>query len=376
MRIAVLRELAAGERRVALTPDAVKRLAPAHEVRVERGAGEPAGFDDAGYEEVGAKLAETADGALDGAELVLVVRPPAVPEVERMPRGAALIGFLDPLASPELVEALAAREILSFSMELIPRTTLAQRMDALSSQATVAGYKCALVAADRLGKFMPMLTTAAGTVPPAKVFVLGAGVAGLMAIATARRLGGVVEAFDIRPVVKEQVESLGARFVGETLEEAETAGGYAKEVTEETKQQEQALLAKHIAKSDIVITTAQVPGRRAPLLITTEMISSMQRGSVIIDLAAESGGNVEGSVPGQEVSVDGVVLIGMANVPSLVATHASQMYSRNVLALLEHLTTDGALSPDFEEEITRGCCVTRDGEVVHPAVRERAAAGA
>jgi H+-translocating NAD(P) transhydrogenase subunit alpha len=381
MKVGVPQEVAPGERRVALVPETVKKLVGSGlEVVVEAGAGVPAGFADAEYAEAGASIVDAA--AAHAADLVVRVAPPAfgrvgeADEVSRLRPGAALMGFLYPLTSAELVKRLAAAKVSSFSMELVPRITIAQRMDALSSQATAAGYIAVLKAAQEVDSFFPMLTTAAGTIPPARVLVIGAGVAGLQAIATARRLGARVKGFDIRPAAAEQVQSLGAQFVGITLEEAETAGGYAKEVTEDQQKQEHELLHRLCAESDVVITTAQVPGRPAPVLITTDMLAAMRPGSVIVDLAAESGGNCEVTVAGETVVQDGVKVIGLINAASELPRNASQMYSRNIHELLRHVVDveAGTVKVDFGDEITRECCVTHDGAIVHE--RTRAAAGA
>jgi NAD(P) transhydrogenase subunit alpha len=370
MHLVVLKEARPGERRVALVPDAMARLRELGlTVSVQSGAGVAAGFIDDAYRDAGAEVVTDAADLLAAGEIVAKVRPPlnAGPssEVDQMRPGSVLIGFLQPLTSPELLRALARREITSFAMELVPRITRAQRMDALSSQATVAGYKAVLLAASATGKFFPMLMTAAGTVPPAKVLVLGAGVAGLQAIATARRLGAVVQGFDIRPAVKEQVESLGATWVGLQMEEAEGAGGYAKEVSAEAQRKEHEHLHKLVAEADIVITTAQIPGRPAPLLITEDMVLAMRPGSVIVDLAAESGGNAAFTSADEEVHKNGVIILGPTELSSTLPLHASQMYSRNVLALLQHLVKDGEIQLDFTDEITSGCLVTHAGEVVH-----------
>ena len=376
MIVAVPVERAAGERRVALVPDVVAQLVRAgYEIRIARGAGEAAGFPDAAYEKAGASIATDGAALYDGAHAVLRVRPPTDDEIAALPKGALLISFLQPALLPETVRALANAGVTSLSMDLVPRITRAQKMDALSSQATVAGYEAALMAASRLNRFFPMLTTAAGTMPPAKVIILGAGVAGLQAIATARRLGAVVSAFDIRPAVKEQVESLGATFVGIVVEDAETAGGYAREVGEDIKQRQHELLRKVVSEVDVVIGTAQIPGRRAPILVTADMIPAMRPGSVIIDLAAETGGNCELTRPGEEFVQDGVTIVGPVNVPSMLSAHASQMYARNIAALLTHVVADGEIRIDLEEEIVRGCCVTHGGSVVHPMARELAGAG-
>ena len=382
MKVGVPREVVPGERRVALSPDgAAKLVERGLEVLVEKGAGVEAGFGDDAYAEAGAAVVDGA--AAWGADVVVKVAPPGIgtdglpDEVARLREGAGFIGFLLPLTSPQLVRRLADRRITAFSMELVPRNTVAQRMDALSSQATAAGYIAALQGALEVDAFFPMLTTAAGTIPPAKVLVIGAGVAGLQAIATARRLGARVKGFDIRPAAAEQVESLGAQFVGITLEQAETAGGYAKEVTEDQQKKEHELLHGLCAESDVVITTAQVPGRKAPVLITDDMIEAMRPGAVVVDLAAESGGNCSATKAGETVVVGGVRVVGMVNPASRLPRNASQMYSKNIFELLTHLLNEenAALAMDLEDEITRECCVTHQGEVVHARTRE-AIAGA
>jgi NAD(P) transhydrogenase subunit alpha len=357
MRVGVPREIAADETRVALVPEAVSKLAgKGFEVIVQRGAGEAASFEDGAYEEAGARLVESVYGE---AEAIVKVQRPSAEEAGRLRDGDVLIAFLQPLSDPAAIEALAARGVVGFAMESIPRTTRAQSMDALSSQATVVGYKAVLIAADRLPKFFPMLTTAAGTVPPAKVLVLGAGVAGLQAIATARRLGAVVSGFDIRPAVKEQVESLGARFLDLGVVAEETAGGYARELTPEEQQRQQEALDQRIPEFDVVITTALVPGRPAPKLIPASAVAGMKPGSVIVDLAAEAGGNCELTVPGEVAVREGVTIVGLTNLPATMPQHASQLYSRNVTALLEHLAPEGELTLDFDDEIIAGACVTR-----------------
>jgi NAD(P) transhydrogenase subunit alpha len=356
---------------VALVPDGVKRLAAAGVVvRVQRGAGWEAGFSDEEYAAVGAELVGD-EAAVWAADVILTVQRPAAEAVARLREGAVLIGMLQPLASPELISELARRKITSFALEALPRITRAQPMDALSSQSTVAGYKAVLLAAAALPKFFPMLVTAAGTLTPAKVLVLGAGVAGLQAIATARRLGAVVQAFDVRPAVKEQVESLGAQFLAVDTSglEAEGAGGYAKELSEEQHRRELELLARHVPGVDVVISTALIPGRPAPLLITEEMVRSMKAGSVIVDLAAEAGGNCQLTKAGSEVVAHGVRIIGPVNLPSTMPFHASHMYSRNISSFLLHLLKDGKIDLNFEDEITAGTCITHAGEVVHAGAR-------
>jgi NAD(P) transhydrogenase subunit alpha len=355
VKVAVPKETAPGERRVALVPEIVSKLtASGIDVIVEAGAGEAASFSDEAFREGGAEV-----GDPWSAEVVAKVRKPSAEEVGRLREGQVLIAFLEPLTDREGIERLAGRGVIGFALESIPRITRAQPMDALSSQATVSGYKAALLAAERLPRFFPMLMTAAGTVPPAKVLVLGAGVAGLQAIATARRLGAVVSGFDVRPVVREQVESLGATFLDLGVVGEETAGGYAQELTEEDQRRQQEELERRIPEFDVVITTALVPGRPAPKLIPASAVEAMRDGSVIVDLAAESGGNAEPTVPGEETVHDGVTVIGLTNLPSTVPVHASQLYARNVQALLTHLAPEGELNLDWEDEITAGACVTR-----------------
>ncbi len=375
MKVGVPREVVPGERRVALVPDTVAKLVgDGLEVLVQAGAGVAAGFDDAAYEEAGATVTDDA-AAVFASDVVLKVALPKVGddgEVTRLREGATFIGYLQPLTSPELVKGLVSQGVTSFSMELVPRITVAQRMDALSSQATSAGYVAALVGALTVDSFFPMLTTAAGTIPPGKVLVIGAGVAGLQAIATAKRLGARVKGFDIRPAAGEQVESLGAKFVGPQFEESETEGGYAKEVTEEQKKQEHELLHDLCAEADVVITTAQVPGRKAPELITEDIVNAMRPGSVIVDLAAESGGNCSLTKAGETVDHKGVKIIGKMNAPSDLPRNSSQMYSKNLQELLMHLydAESASIQVDFEDEITRGCCVTHEGKIVHERTRE------
>jgi H+-translocating NAD(P) transhydrogenase subunit alpha len=364
MKVGVAKESAPGETRVAVVPDTARRLAgDGVDVLVEHLAGEAATFADAAYEEAGAVVVPP-DELYREADVVCKVRKPSPEELERLHEGQALVALLQPLTDPELLEQLARRGVTAFSMDAIPRVTRAQPMDALSSQSTVSGYKAALLAAEHLGKFFPMLTTAAGTIPPAKVLVLGAGVAGLQAIATARRLGAVVSAFDVRPVVKEQVESLGATFLELDVEGAEGVGGYAVALAEDQHAREQELIARHAAESDAVITTALIPGRPAPELITEEGVRGMRPGSVIVDLAAEAGGNCAVTQPGETIVSDGVTIVGLTNVPATMPVHASQMYSRNVQAFLSLLVRDGELELDFEDEVVRGTCVAHGGRVM------------
>jgi H+-translocating NAD(P) transhydrogenase subunit alpha len=360
MRVGVARETAPGERRVALVPETAGKLAAAgFEIVVEPGAGEAAAFPDAAYADAGTALGSPWD-----ADAVVKVRKPDEAEVARLQDGQLLIAYLDPLADREGVERLAAQGVVAFAMESIPRTTRAQSMDALSSQATVGGYRGALLAAEHLPRFFPMLMTAAGTVPPAKVLVIGAGVAGLQAIATARRLGAVVTGFDVRPAVREQIESLGANWLDLGVSGAEAEGGYARELTPEEMQAQQAALEQRIAEFDAVITTAAVPGRAAPRIIPASAVRAMRPGSVIVDLAADTGGNCELTEPGKVVERDGVTLVGLTNLPSSMPYHASMLYSRNVQALLLHLAPAGELTLDWDDEITAGACVTKKEGVV------------
>ena len=373
--VGVPKETAPGERRVALIPDTVKRLTGSGvRVKVQRHAGVASGHSDDAYTAAGASIVEDARQAFD-ADVVIKVQKPSTEEVAMLRNGATLIALLQPMTNLDLVRELATRNVTSFSMDAIPRTTRAQSMDVLSSQATVAGYKAVLMAADNLPKFFPMLTTAAGSIIPAKVLIVGAGVAGLQAIATARRLGAVVEAYDTRPVVKEQVESLGAKFVDIPVDtsDAQTSGGYAKEVSAETLRKQQEVLADHAAKSDVVITTAAVPGRAAPRLISRETVERMRPGSVIVDLAAETGGNVEVTKAGETVHHNGVAVMGQLNLPSTMPVHASQMYAKNIQNLLELLIKNGMFAPDYNDEIVKGTVITRGGDVVHEMTKQRLA---
>jgi NAD(P) transhydrogenase subunit alpha len=372
MKIAVLRETSPHERRVAIVPDSIKRLGQKKiGLVVEAGAGERALASDADYEKEGASIAADAASAIAAADVVMRVRIPTLDEVAALKEGSTLIAPLLPLVSREIVEALAAKKVTSFAVDFIPRTTVAQMMDVLSSQATVAGYFAVVRAASELPRFFPMLITAAGTIAPATLLVLGAGVAGLSAIGMGKRLGARVEAFDVRKVVKEQVESLGAKFVEvESDEDAQTAGGYAKELSEDYKKKQNEAIARHVAKADAVVCTALIPGKKAPVLVTEAMVKAMKPGSVIVDLAAEQGGNCELTEPGATVVKHGVTLVGELDTPSHVAVHASQMWSRNMEKLLFHVTRDGALRIDAADEIVRGCLVTKDGEVVQERVRE------
>jgi NAD(P) transhydrogenase subunit alpha len=383
MRIAVPKEITPRETRVALVPETVARLVKAgQEVVVETGAGEAAGFTDAAYSQAGASIAPSAPSTYGGSQVVLKVREPIENpvvgrhEADLVPEGAVYISFLGRDKSSAAVSRLAARKVTAFSMEMIPRTSRAQSMDALSSMAGVAGYKAALWGAGALGKFFPLKMTAAGTIAPAGVFVLGAGVAGLEALATCRKLGAVVEAYDVRPAVKEEVESLGGKFVQVQLASQDTvaAGGYAKELSAEDQQRVKDLLAAHVAKADVVITTAAIPGRKAPVMVTRAMVESMKPGSVIVDLAAETGGNCELTVAGETVVKHGVTIMGPLNVPGSLPLHASMMYSRNMHSLLKlMINKEGQLNLDFEDDIIRDTCITRAaGAEAPPAVAGKA----
>ena len=373
MNVAVLGETKPGETRVALIPSTVRELAKIGcDVTVASGAGVASHFSDAEYEEAGARIAADASAATQGAQIVVKVQAPSDEEIAGLADGVVLVSLLSPLTEPELIGRLAKAGVTAFALEMIPRITRAQSMDVLSSQATVAGYKAVLMGAGALSKFLPMFMTAAGTIRPGKVLILGAGVAGLQAIATARRLGAKVEAFDVRPEVKEQVQSLGASFL-ETEHDvtASGEGGYAKELSEEQHQKELELIAAHILDTDLVVTTAQIPGRPAPRLITEEMVDSMRPGSVIIDLAASSGGNCAGSIDGETVVRNGVKIIGPANLPAGIPVHASQMFAKNVATLLKEFVKEGELALDFKDEVITGTCVTHGGEIRHGPTREK-----
>lgn len=371
MKIAIGKETIAAEKRVAASPESVKKLiALGAEVSVEQGAGTASSFPDDQYAAAGAKLASSADIYKD-ADVVLRVRNPSAAEVQKMKKGAVLVGMLAPYQEKDLIKAYAAQGVSAFSMELVPRITRAQTMDVLSSQANLAGYRAVLEAANEFGRGFPMLMTAAGTVPAAKVFIMGAGVAGLQAIATARRLGAIVSATDVRAVAKEQVMSLGATFVmveNEETKAAETAGGYAKEMSEDYKKQQAALIAETIKKQDIVITTALIPGRKAPVLVSEEMVRSMKPGSVLVDLAVEQGGNVSLAKPGEVVEVGGVKIVGHLNLPSRIAADASALYARNLLNFLTPLVDKETknLKINWEDEIVKATALTKDGEIIHP----------
>ncbi len=377
MKISIPKEQELGELRVAQVPDTVSRLVKqGFEVWVETGAGVGAGYDDAAYERAGATIISDSALLWQQADILLKVNPPAKQDgysvIDWLKPGATLISFLNPLGDPTVIQQLAQKQVTAFSMELIPRSTRAQSMDALSSQANIAGYKSVLLAAASLPRIFPMMTTAAGTIPPAKVLVLGAGVAGLQAIATARRLGAVVEAFDIRPTVREEVQSVGAKFIEINLEEDTVAeGGYAKQVSGDTQERIRQGLAEYIKKADVVITTAQVPGKAAPLLITAETVAQMNPGSVIVDLAAETGGNCACSEAGKDVNYQGVTIISPTNLPSSVPVNTSQMYAKNLLNLVKYLAKDGELQLDFADDITNSACVAYGGEIRNERVKEQ-----
>lgn len=369
LRLAVPKESFPGERRVALVPAVADRFSKLGvEVLVEKGAGAASYFADADYQS--ATLVDNAESLYRDADMILRVQPPSEDEINAVREGTTFVGMMLPFRYPERVILMRERKILSFAMELVPRISRAQSMDVLSSQAAVAGYKAALMAADRVSGFFPMLTTAAGTIRPAKVLVIGAGVAGLQAIATARRLGALVEGYDVRSATREQVESLGAKFV-ETGVSAEGSGGYARELTDEEKAKQQEILDNHIAAADAVITTAAIPGKPSPRIITTGTVERMKPGAVIIDLAAEGGGNCETTEPGQQIEHNRVIVYGPLNVPSELSVHASEMYARNLLNFLTPMIKDGEFAPDWEDEVISGSALTSDGAIVHAATREQ-----
>lgn len=381
MKIAVPKEILDGERRVALIPESATRLTKAgFSITIEAGAGAAAHFTDDAYREAGAAVATDPDELYRDAGLIVKINRPArhpdldTDEVSLYPEGAALISFLHTLSDPSIAETLAARQITSFAMEAVPRIARAQSMDALSSMASLGGYKAVLIAANSLAKYFPMMMTAAGTIPPARGLILGAGVAGLQAIATSVRLGAVVEAFDVRPAVKEQVESLGASFVEVDYgEETEDTGGYARELTEDAQRRQREKIHERLQVADFVITTAAIPGRRAPTLITAAMAADMKPGSVIVDLAAETGGNCELTEAGKTVEKNRIQIHGPVNVPSMMPDLGSQLYARNVSHLISHLIKDLKLQMDFDDAITAGCCITYEGKVVHEATQSRLA---
>lgn len=373
MIIGVCKETANNEKRVALTPEGVKKLADSGlDVQIESGAGTASSYSDEDYKNSGAAIISKKESILKSADLLIAVQTPPHKEIKLMKEGAALLAFLWPLQHKELIDLLKEKNISGIAMDTIPRISRAQSMDALSSMSNIAGYKSALIGANILDRYLPMMMTAAGTIPPAKVLVLGAGVAGLQAIATAKRLGAVVEAFDIRPVVKEQVESLGAKFVEVPLEEeeAETDSGYAKELDERNKQKQREVIHQHVKKSDIVITTALIPGRPAPVLVTKEMVEEMNPGSVVVDIAAEQGGNCELTTPGETITHKGVKISGPLNLPSSLAYHASKLYSKNILSLLDLYIQEEELNFNFDDEIIANATVTHKGELISPFVKE------
>jgi NAD(P) transhydrogenase subunit alpha len=375
--VGIPEETVGGERRVAAVPETVAKLkAAGFAVQVQAGAGAGAQVSDQAYEEAGAALVADAGALLSGSDVVLKVQPPTIAEVARLKEGAILVSFLQPATNAAIVEELAKRGVTSFSLELVPRISRAQGMDALSSQASLAGYKAVLMAAVRLGKYFPMLMSAAGTIPPARVLVLGAGVAGLQAIATARRLGAVVEAYDVRPAVKDEVQSLGAKFLELKLESQEGKGGYAREQSEEFLTKQRELLSERVAAADVLITTAAIPGRKAPVLVTAEMVKGMRPGSVVVDLAAETGGNVELTRAAEVVETGGVFIDGTRNVPSTIPVHASQLYSRNVTNLLLSAAREGRVILDFDDEVIKGSVVTHGGKIVNERAREMVEAAA
>jgi H+-translocating NAD(P) transhydrogenase subunit alpha len=371
VKLAVIKESRPGEDRVAIVPEVAAKLVKGGvDVIVQSGAAQPAKFSDDQFVQAGATVVPDATAALAGADFVAHVQALTLDEVAMLPQGVSVVSFLQPVAQADVVEAMAAKGATVYSLDLLPRISRAQPMDALSSQATVSGYRAGLSAAEHLAKFFPMFMTAAGTVPPAKVLVMGAGVAGLQAIATARRLGAVVRAYDVRAAAKEEVQSLGAKFVELDLETQDGAGGYAKEQSAEYLAKQQELLAAEVAAADVVITTAQIPGRKAPVLVTEAMVRGMSEGAVIIDMAADSGGNCELSVAGEDIVVDGVTVVGLTNPPASMPTHASFLFARNIANFLGLVVTDGELVPDFEDEIVVGTCVVRAGQVVHGPTAE------
>ncbi len=374
MRVGIIKETLEGERRIAAVPETVSKMTKAGtEVVVESGAGVSSFISDGEFQAAGAVISPSRDEVLSGADVLIKVNKPTVDEIGKLKEGAIVMSFLQPFSSPEEIKKLAERKVSSLSMEMVPRITRAQRMDALSTMSTVAGYKVVLMAANACGRFFPMLSTAAGTIHPAKAVIIGAGVAGLQAIATAKRLGAVVTAFDVRPAAGEQVKSLGAEFVSLDVphEQAEDTGGYAKELPPEFYKSEQDLIRKYSKDADVIISTALIPGKRAPVLITEEMVKEMKPGSVIVDMAVEHGGNCTLSEAGKEVLKHGVTIIGFPNVPALMPVHASLLYARNVLAFLNLISPDGKSAVlDLEDDIIKGSLVTHAGQIVHPAIKE------
>lgn len=374
MLVGIIKETLEGERRIAAVPETISKMVKSGmEVLVETGAGNESFISDADFEAAGAKIAPGAASVLSQSDLILKVNKPTVEEVNNIKEGAVLISFLQPFSSPEVIKALAARKVAALSMEMVPRITRAQRIDALSTMSTVAGYKVVLLAASACGRFMPMLATAAGTIPPAKAMIIGVGVAGLQAIATIKRLGAVVTAFDVRPAAGEQAKSLGAEFVSLEVphDQAEDTGGYAREMSADFYKKEQDILRNHIKDADVVITTALIPGKRAPLLITEEMVKEMKPGSVIVDMAVEQGGNCELSEAGKDVLRHGVAIIGQVNIPSTMPVHASLLYARNLLAFVNLVSPDGkSMNIDLSDDVIIGSLITHNGEIVHPAIKD------
>jgi len=372
--VGIIKETLEGERRIAAVPETISKMVKSGmEVLVETGAGNESFISDADFEAAGAKIAPDAASVLSQSDLILKVNKPTVEEVNNIKEGAVLISFLQPFSSPEVIKALAARKVAALSMEMVPRITRAQRIDALSTMSTVAGYKVVLLAASACGRFMPMLATAAGTIPPAKAMIIGVGVAGLQAIATIKRLGAVVTAFDVRPAAGEQAKSLGAEFVSLEVphDQAEDTGGYAREMSADFYKKEQDILRNHIKDADVVITTALIPGKRAPLLITEEMVKEMKPGSVIVDMAVEQGGNCELSEAGKDVLRHGVAIIGQVNIPSTMPVHASLLYARNLLAFVNLVSPDGkSMNIDLSDDVIIGSLITHNGEIVHPAIKD------
>ena len=373
MIVGVLKEVVVGENRVAVTPQTVKDLLKVGlEIHIETDAGKTAFISDSDYQNAGAKIVSDAASILTNSDLVIKVATATLDEINQIKDGSAYISLIQTTREIEIVNKLTQKKVSAFSMHLIPRTTLAQSMDALSSQANVAGYKAVLIGATHLPVYMPLLMTAAGTIPPAKVLIIGAGVAGLQAIATAKRLGAQVEAFDVRPEVKEQVESLGAKFVEVKSENEDGVGegGYAKETSDEYKEKQQALMKEHISKSDLVITTALIPGRPAPVLIPSNMVDAMKKGSVVVDLAAENGGNCENTVPGEVTTKNGVIIDGTLNLPSTMQVHSSQLYAKNISTFISHMTKDGSLEINMDDEIISGSIFTHQGKITHEPTQQ------
>lgn len=366
--IGVPKETLAGERRISVVPDVVKKYQGlGARVLIEQGAGVAAHYRDADFADV--SFAQSGDEVFSQADVILKVQPPSLDQIDRMKPGAVLLGMIQPWSDPERARKLAEKNITCFSLELLPRISRAQSMDILSSQAAVSGYECALIAADHSPKFFPMLTYAAGSIRPAKVLVIGAGVAGLQAIATARRIGAMVEAYDVRPETKEQIESLGAKFVDTGVSAAGT-GGYARELTEEEKAKQAERLAKAVAQCDALITTAAIPGKKAPKIITADMVARMKPGAVVVDMAAETGGNVEGTVAGEKLWINDVLVIGPTHIPSRMPVHASEMFAKNIFNFISPFIKEGVLSLDWEDEVLAGACLTHGGEVRHGAVKQ------